>query len=58
MTKDKFEQLCERVLVPRIGDLLRRLLIEREDTLELIAREIASLERKVDAIAETLRRGH
>lgn len=57
MTRDKFEQLCERVLVPRIGDLLHRLLIEREDdTLDVIARELASIERKIDEIAQQLRR--
>ena len=51
MTRDKFEELCESVLVPRIGDLLHRLLSDREETLEVIARELARIEKKLDAVA-------
>ena len=50
MTKDNFASLCDQVLVPRIGDLLRRELLERDDMLEILARQLARIEKQLSSI--------
>jgi len=50
MTKDKFQALCEQVLIPRIGDLLHERLADIDDTLEIMAREMARNGVRLDKI--------
>ena len=52
MTKDKFELLCERVLVPKIGDLMHRQLAPLHDTLEMIAAELTRLGRRMERLQD------
>lgn len=55
MTKDKFQVLCEQVLVPRIGDLLHRQLSPVEGSLDAIAHELIRIESVLREIADELR---
>jgi len=54
MTKDKFRELCERVLVPRVSDVLHRELVEQEEILGAIFRELMRVGDKVDALIKVL----
>lgn len=56
MTKDKFQELCERVLIPRIGDVVYRQVSEVNETLESFAREIARIGQRLDRILAQLDR--
>ncbi|MBL6938833.1 MAG: hypothetical protein ISS15_09140 [Alphaproteobacteria bacterium] len=49
MTKDKFQVLCEQVLVPKVGDLLHTQLLELHGTLEIMAAELARIEQWMSA---------
>jgi hypothetical protein len=51
MTTDKFAVLCEQVLIPRLGDLLHTQLAERDDMLDLMARELARIGKHIECIA-------
>jgi len=55
MTKEKFQTLCDQVLVPRIGALLHSQLLELHATLDIIAAELIRLEQRLDGIAEEVR---
>lgn len=48
MTHDKFQTLCEKVIVPRIAGLIEHQIVELSDTLEMIAGGLARIERKID----------
>lgn len=54
MTNDKFRELCEQVLIPRMGDLLHRQLIDLEQTLEIILRELIRIGDRLDHVAVDL----
>jgi hypothetical protein len=54
MTKEKFKELCERVLVPRLSELLRRGFVEQEGMLGTVMRELMRVEDKIDALARTV----
>ncbi len=40
MTNDKFKQLCEQVLIPRLGDLMHQQLTDMHETLDVFANEL------------------
>jgi hypothetical protein len=50
MNKSKFEKLSEQVLIPQIDDLVRRRVRPVQKTLDILARALAHIERKVDRI--------
>lgn len=60
MTKDKFQMLCEQVLIPRMGDLLHERLADIDDTLQIMAREMARNSVRLDKIIARMERdnGH
>jgi hypothetical protein len=58
MTNDKFRALCEQVLIPRLGDLLHRQLVELEQTLEIVASELVRIGDRLDHIAADLDAAH
>lgn len=43
MTKDKFQTLCEQVLIPRVGDMLHTQLVDILQTLDAMAGELIRL---------------
>ena len=51
MTKDKFAVLCEQVLVPRIGDLMHGQLVDVQEALDVIARELIRIGAGLDRVA-------
>jgi hypothetical protein len=51
MTNDKFRELCEKVLIPRLGDLLHHRLLDMHETLDVIANELLRLGDRVDHLA-------
>ncbi|MBV9063605.1 MAG: hypothetical protein JOY77_11860 [Alphaproteobacteria bacterium] len=57
MTKDKFEVLCERVLLPKIGDLLHAQLGDLVEMQELMSRELARMNRGFELLVAELKRG-
>jgi hypothetical protein len=50
MTKDNFRDLCEQVLIPRLGDLLHVQLTEIEQMLEAQSSELIRIGRRLDGI--------
>ena len=54
MTKDKFRELCEEVLIPLLGKLLYHQLAELHDTLEVMAREMVRMGDQMGDIAASL----
>jgi hypothetical protein len=54
MTKDNFRELCEQVLIPRVGDLLYVQLLEMHATLELQSSELIRIGRRLDIIERHL----
>jgi hypothetical protein len=48
MNKNKFETLCEQVLVPQIDDVVRRRMKPLRQMLDIMARALAHIERKID----------
>jgi hypothetical protein len=55
MTKDKFQILCEQVLIPRLGELLHRQLAERDGMLEIMSQELIRIRELLERIARGLR---
>ncbi len=53
MNKSKFETLCEQVLIPQIDNLVRRRVRPVQKTLDILARAMAHIERKIDRIEAT-----
>jgi hypothetical protein len=51
MTKDKFQSLCDRILVPRMGDLLHQHLSPVHETLEIMAAELVRIGRRLEQLA-------
>jgi len=56
MTKDKFQQLCEQVLMPRLGDFIHNQLVTMQETQDTMGRELARMGRVVDRIAVQVER--
>jgi len=54
MTKDKFQALCEDVLIPILGKLLHHQLAELHDTLEIMAREMVRMGDQIGDIAASV----
>jgi hypothetical protein len=54
MTKDKFQTLCEDVLVPLLGKILHHQLAELHDTLEVMAREMVRMGDQIGDIAASI----
>jgi hypothetical protein len=50
MPDDKFKELCERVIVPRVTDLLHAELAEQKEILGTILRETIRLRDEVEAL--------
>jgi hypothetical protein len=54
MTKDKFQSLCESVLLPRLGDLMHRQLLDLDESLEIMSRELIRIDAKLAHIASII----
>ena len=54
MTNDRFRELCERVLLPRLGDFTFQQLTDLYRTLDDISSELFRIGRRVDWIAAHL----
>jgi hypothetical protein len=54
MTKDKFRELCDQVLVPKISDAMHRELAEQEEILGGIFQELMHVRDKVEALVTVL----
>jgi hypothetical protein len=54
MTKDKFQDLCSSVLIPRVGDLLNQHLPDIHETLEAMLSELIRIERRLSALESAL----
>jgi len=50
MTKDKFRELCDHVLIPRLGDLLHHQLVDLLQTLEVHSDELIRIGERLDRI--------
>ena len=50
MKKEKFQSLCEQVLIPRIGDFMYRHLNTIEETLDIFGREFGRIGERLDRI--------
>lgn len=60
MTKDKFQVLCEQVLIPRLGNLMYVHLADINESLDTIVRELVRIGDRVDRVAAHMsaRDGH
>lgn len=60
MTKDKFQALCEQVLIPRLGTLMHQQLTGLHESLDIIARELVRIGERLERITAHLsdRDGH
>lgn len=60
MTNDKFRELCEQILIPRLGDLMYLQLTDLNETLDIFARELVRIDDRLDRIVAHLteRDGH
>ena len=56
MTHDEIHELCERVLIPRLGEFLRRELTDIRDILENLSNSYLRIADRVDEIAIDLDR--
>lgn len=56
MTKDKFQTLCEQVLIPQIGDLLHIRLTDVHQTLDAMAGELIRLRALAERTAAAVNR--
>lgn len=56
MTKDKFQELCEQVLMPRLGDFIHQQLTTMHETEDTMARELARIGDAVARIAAQMER--
>ena len=50
MNKNKFQNLCEQVLIPQIDEVVRRRTRSIQKTLDILARALAHIERKIDRL--------
>jgi hypothetical protein len=50
MTKDKFRELCEQVLIPRLGDFMHVQLTDLNETLDAVARELVRVGDRLDRV--------
>ena len=58
MTRDNFRDLCEQVLIPRLGDLLHVQLVEMQVTLDMQSSELIRIGRRLDIIERHLAGKH
>lgn len=56
MTNDKFRELCEQVLLPRLGDFLRWQLTDLYKSLDNLTSELVRVANQLDRIAAHLGR--
>ena len=56
MTNTKFQEMCEQVLIPRLGDFMFHQLKEVHETLEIFADELKRVGDGLDRIATGLGR--
>ena len=56
MTNDKFRDLCDQVLVPKLGDLLHRQLAGMHEELEMVSRELVRIGDSLDRLISLLSR--
>lgn len=54
MTNDRFRELCEQILIPRLGDFMHHQLIELHRSFDELEMEVARIGRRVDWIAGQL----
>jgi hypothetical protein len=54
MTNDRFRELCEQVLIPRLGDFMHHQLIELHRSFDNLTAEVLRIGRRVDWIAAQL----
>ena len=54
MTKDKFRELCETILMPRLGDYLQEQLAVRDESLDMFARELLRIGERLGRIEKFL----
>jgi hypothetical protein len=50
MTNTKFQEMCEQVLIPRLGDFMFHQLKEVHETLEIFADELKRVGDRLDKI--------
>ncbi len=48
MTKDKFQLLCEKILIPLIGHLLHQQLTELHDLIDVMGQEMVRIGIRLD----------
>lgn len=58
MTNDKFREMCDKVLIPRIGDLLHRHLIEITEAMDIYSNELIRIGARLDRIIAVLDRSN
>jgi hypothetical protein len=56
MNKNKFETLCEGVLIPKIDETVKRRVKPIRQMLDIMARALAHIERKIDGIESSVKR--
>lgn len=56
MTHDEIRELCERILIPRLGEFLRQELTDVRDILENLSNAYLRIADRVDEIAIDLDR--
>lgn len=56
MTNDKFREMCERVLIPRLGDLMFHQLADVHTALEVFADELKRVGNGLDKIVGYIER--
>jgi hypothetical protein len=56
MTKDNFRELCEQVLIPRLGDLLYAQFVDMQQTLDMQSSELIRIGKRLDIIERHLAR--
>jgi hypothetical protein len=54
MTKDKFRELCEQVLIPLLGNLMFQQQASLHETLDIIAQESVRVRDRLDRIAASI----
>ena len=54
MTKDKFQELCEQVLVPLLGNLMFQQQTSLHEMLDIVAQELVRVRDQLDRIAASI----
>jgi hypothetical protein len=54
MTKEKFRELCEQVMVPMVSKLIRREAVEHEEILGALMRELLQVSDRLQALVRVL----